>query len=523
MSKRVQPAPRVTPQQRADSGRSRASAGHGGEATPTTKQAGSAHNNGDEDDQASGAPGDFDSEDDDARVQREVDETTRALEEDRAQLMQELRAANQRSEDADKRTDAMMQIMQQVQLQLASMQQQQQQMQLQMQLQMQPQRQGAVVSQQQAHQPAVGAGAARALNADQPARGQAAAGDQSPPGDQLVRAPSSSSGAPTGGEIRRRRERQIIEPARLTYDKASDTRALESWLFDMEQMFEQMDLERAPSRDADRLREARLSMDRDLNTWWAGHVDQAAAKGVRVDTWLNFVEAVRAQFASSSMAREATSALLNIRQAAGESIPAYFQRVYQLVGRAQGSVPDLAVMQLVLDHVRRDEWSESYGVALRAVEKKEVTTLAQLRELLQLEAVIEQSRKHRGGHSSHSGARPQPSLSHSGARPSNKGPAAKAARVAAISAKDEDSDNETFEGEQQSAQVAAVRQQQGGNAQSNRRCARCKKTGHAPRDCPEPEDRSCFVCGEEGHIASACPEKKMSKKSSVQSKNGQAR
>ena len=167
-----------------------------------------------------------------------------------------------------------------------------------------------------------------------------------------------------------RKQQAAVKPEKLLYDKACSSSVVEEWFDSMELMFEQIGME----ADDARLREVRANADRDIHIWWKQLQQQAEEDGAPIDTWERFKTVLRAQFLPLSEAQEAISALINIRQQAGESMEKYFQRATRLVARA-GTFSDSAAMQIVMDRVRKDEWRCAMAIATRDVQAGKIKTL----------------------------------------------------------------------------------------------------------------------------------------------------
>lgn len=294
--------------------------------------------------------------------------------------------------------------------------------------------------------------------------------------------------------------RKIEQPKPLQYDKASDSGALETWIDEMELLFASLGVE---NDEAAKLAEIQRAADRDVRQWWRDQRAQAEQDGAPIDTWGRFLEILRTQFLPQLEVHKATSELINIRQAPGEPMEKYFLRATRLHARTNGTFPDSAVMNILLDRVRKEEWRYAVAVATREVQAGRVKTTAQLRALLQREAMAEPNRPQQasggGGSSGNSG-------SAQGRQQSARNAQRKqAVRAAAIGHEEDDSGEE--DGPSSSVRAAPVQQRtasSGGRGAYGGKCANCGKAGHKAAECKTAEQRTCFLCGTKGHIATAC-------------------
>ena len=312
-----------------------------------------------------------------------------------------------------------------------------------------------------------------------------------------VSAGSSASSAMRQRVTVERATRKIEQPKPLLYDKAGDSGALETWIDEMEMLFVRIGVE---DDEAAKLAEIQQAADRDVRQWWKDQRLQAVRDGAPIDTWVRFLEILRAQFLPQLEAHKATSELINIRQEPGEPMEKYFLRATRLYGRINGAFPDSAAMNIVLDRVRKEEWRFAVAVATREVQAGRVTTMAQLRALLQREALAEPNRPQRpsGGGGGSSSAQSKPQNSRNGQRKQT-------VRAAAIGQEDGDSGEE--DGPSSSVRAAPVQQRAastGGRGAYAGTCSKCLKKGHKAAECRGPEERTCFICGTKGHIATAC-------------------
>lgn len=301
---------------------------------------------------------------------------------------------------------------------------------------------------------------------------------------------SSSSNASSAAHYHARMLRNkmaIVTPTPLVYSKASSSSALEEWIDGMELLFVQIDCVHDEAR---KLKELQLFTDRDIRRWWKGQQQQAVLDGAPINTWGAFVDVLRAQFLPQLESHQATSELINIRQHPGEAMEQYFLRATQIFARTNGSFSDGAAMRVVLDRVRRDEWRMALAVATREVQSGKVTTLNQLRAVLQREALAEPSRPQQssgGGQHRAQGAHKRQSV-----------------RAAAIEQEDSGTDEE--DEPSSSVHAAPVAQRAPSSSRpSFGRCLRCKKPGHRVEECKRPDERTCFLCHKKGHECRFCP------------------
>ena len=149
----------------------------------------------------------------------------------------------------------------------------------------------------------------------------------------------------------------------------------------------------------------------------------------------------------------------------------YFLRATQLFARTNGSFSDGAAMRVVLDRVRKDEWRMALAVATREVQSGKVTTLSQLRAVLQREALAEPSR-------------PQQS---SGGGPHRAQGAHKRQSVRAAAIEQEDSGTDEEDEPSSSVHAAPVAQRAPSSSRPSwNRCHRCKKSGHGSLSANSP-------------------------------------
>jgi hypothetical protein len=177
----------------------------------------------------------------------------------------------------------------------------------------------------------------------------------------------------------------------------------------------------------------------------------------------------------------------------------YFQRVALLQLRAQGQLPDGAVMKIALERVKKDEWIFTYPKAVREVEQGRITTLAGLRAFMQQEALAEPG-KTRASSSSSS----QPSSSSASSSSSNSNSRGGKHRVNVAGHQSESAPTTAS-----TEKVVNALHTRGGQ-QGERRCYRCKEVGHFAASCSKPDTRECYVCGKvgTGHSAKDCPDRK---------------
>ena len=294
--------------------------------------------------------------------------------------------------------------------------------------------------------------------------------------------------------------RKIEQPKQLAYENASDSGALETWIDAMELLFVYLGIE---NDEEEKLKEIQKAADRDVRQWWRDQRAQAVLDGAPIDTWARFLEILRTQFLPQLEVHKATSELINIRQAPGEPMEKYFLRATRLQARTNGTFPDSAVMNILLDRVRKEEWRYAVAAATREVQAGHVKTTAQLRALLQREAMVEPNRPQQsngGGGGSGSNGSAQ-SKQQNGRNTQRK----QAVRAAAIG---HEEDNSGEEDESSSSVRAAPVQQRasssGGRGAYGGKCVNCGKPGHKAAECKAPESRTCFLCGTKGHIATAC-------------------
>ena len=297
----------------------------------------------------------------------------------------------------------------------------------------------------------------------------------------------------------------MATPPMLTYDKASNSGALEDWIDSMELLFDQLGVD--SEEDEARMSEIAPWVDRDVRTWWKGQQEQARADGQPIEAWEQFLEVLRAQFLPQSEAQAATSELINIRQHQGEPMEQYFLRATRLFARTRGEFPDKAAMLVVLDRVRKDEWRNALAVATREVQTQKITTLAQLRACLQREALAEPGKQQQRQQSSGAASSSAPQKPTGGAH-QKRPQSLRAAAAARSSADDGSAEEEAAEtgsapgGATTTKAAAATAPQK--TKWAGDRCARCKETGHRAADCSKPDKRLCYVCGETGHISTVC-------------------
>jgi hypothetical protein len=314
---------------------------------------------------------------------------------------------------------------------------------------------------------------------------------------------SASSGSASVQAARtERRKLTVNPPPTLAYSKASSGGALEDWIDAMEMFFARMG---TPADDhAARLEEARTSCDRDVRAWWSGQEKHAREAGAPITTWEGFLTVLRAQFLPQSEAHEATSELINIRQAQGEAMEAYFLRATRLYARTRGGFNDGAAMLIVLERARKDEWRHALAVATREVHGKKITTLAGLRACLQREALAEPGKRGQQGGAA-AGAQQRPS---GGA---HKKPGTLKAAAAAMRAADGGNSSDEADDTAAGTKVAAAAMPPKRADNARVYCPRCKTVGHHVRDCKQPDERKCFLCNEKGHGVATCPKRPQSK------------
>lgn len=302
--------------------------------------------------------------------------------------------------------------------------------------------------------------------------------------------PSPQPGAPAVLTVVERRALAVSAPPRLTILRASESGALDEWLFEIGQYFQQLGLADDNQR---RVGEALLAMDHDLNRWWSAHAEQLAKDGKPLARWAEFAAALKKQYTSPADARVAREAFLKIRQHSSESMMEFANRAHKLFLRALPMDERMAV-ELVVTHMRQEEWPYTTIAVKRALDSVEgITSMAQLRAKLQMESMLEP--RQRGG-----GA--QVGASSASQQRSGGGPKK---RAAAVGTDQGDSDTagepDAAPGGAPNIHAAAVRPY-GDN------CARCKKPGHVVADCTAKDDRLCYYCQRSGHLIRECPDKK---------------
>jgi len=298
-------------------------------------------------------------------------------------------------------------------------------------------------------------------------------------GREDARQMSSGSGAqPAPRQGQRARVRFKHPPPALTYEKASDARTLDEWMYQMGKYFIMAGVEE--DDEASKMTAALLAIDYQLDLWWRA-VDEKRAREGRAVTWEGMKRELRRQFVSESTGERAYTELLNVRQKAGESLDAYFRRADELRRLANNTIEETTLVAILVERIHSQEWPYARNAAMRARKEGKIESLAGLRALLLEEETHGQDKMRRA-------LQPQAQPKMSGA-PWKQNKTTRAAAVAATSAPED---------QEEGQHTAAVR------SKSNV-CFRCRGEGHFAAQCKAPDARTCNLCGEKGHIVASCP------------------
>lgn len=306
-----------------------------------------------------------------------------------------------------------------------------------------------------------------------------------------------------------RKQLPVAQPVQLTYTKASEHLALEAWIRSMELMFKQSGEEREDVK----LAELGNWVDSDVDLWWTHLQEAETAAGAPVETWARFKELLRANFQPRRAVLTALEEFMNTKMAAGEKMDRYVMRMAQLHARTHNSLGEVASMHWMRVGVRREDYPMTMQAVDREVTTNRVTTMAQLRTLLQHEALAEPKQRQSASSSAHS--QPKTATSHYKKHKDRSVRAAAAALLQEALDQTEDGTDEGGQDDREEApggaqSIAAVQRSKGRGFGRERGCARCGKADHFTRDCKQPDTRTCFNCQEMGHISTDCknPKKK---------------
>lgn len=313
----------------------------------------------------------------------------------------------------------------------------------------------------------------------------------------------------------RARTLQLRQPkGPLSYGNASNPTVVDEFFDTLDVMFRQLNWGRTPADEARKLMELLSWIDRDLRTWWRP-LRRAAERAGTPLTFKDFKKLLRAQFHAKRAEQAAIEEFIRVKQTQGEGMDKYLLRAMQLYMRVYRDFPNAGAMQIVLFGVRADEWPHTYAKAERSVADKAITTLEELREYLQTEALAEPKKP--------KGAPQQTYGAGTGARPAGK----QARRLAAVEQilqamnfDDGEQDEETPPGGALNVNAATTKPPRGPGKPAaggkpgafagtfNGKCRRCDKKGHMAAQCPEPDLRKCVCCGKTGHGTGwICPDR----------------
>jgi hypothetical protein len=311
--------------------------------------------------------------------------------------------------------------------------------------------------------------------------------------------------------------RQLVQPQQLRYESAAQGTALADWLFDLDRLFRQLGFDESAA--AQRIGEASLHWDRQIDIWWQGRKQQAAASGTPLATWAAFVAALQANFVPTGDAEAAARELLRLRMKAGEAMDAYMQRAALLLARCDGRIDATTAARIAVEGV--DSARFPFALAgVRATLRKNVTLGFHEVRLELTEAAVHEPRLASAAASSSGGGSTGGSIgSYSGRAPTGAAKASKQLRINALERqlaqlRAGDVGSEDEEGNAALVHTAAVARGTGGSgagAAGNRPqgCNKCGALGHVAVECRSKKElRTCFVCGQPGHIAARCDKRK---------------
>ena len=312
--------------------------------------------------------------------------------------------------------------------------------------------------------------------------------------------------------------RQLVQPQQLHYETAAQGTTLADWLFDLDRLFRQLNIDEAAA--AQRISEASLHWDRQIDIWWQGRKRQARTAGTPIDTWAVFVAALQANFVPTGDAEAAARELLRLRMKGGEAMDTYMQRAALLLARCDGRIDAATAARIAVEGVDSSRFPFSLA-AVRATMRGNANMEFHQVRLDLTEAAVHEPRlatvPASSGGSSNSSGRSSAAASGHGASKSSK-----QLRISALERQleqlraGEGSDDES--GSAAALHTAPVARQQGagrggpsGGSSGSRPlvCNKCGAAGHVVAEChSKKEQRKCFVCGLPGHIAMRCEKRK---------------
>jgi hypothetical protein len=311
-----------------------------------------------------------------------------------------------------------------------------------------------------------------------------------------------------------------IEPKQLNYTEASQLKVLEDWFFDVERMLKQQRKLQAPF-------DAQIDL---ISTYWDreiarridGRMEEMKAMNDSIQSWKDLQKLLRSQFLSTVDESTAVTELRSIQMPQTESMETYVQRGSAITDRiSEKRMTSETKAELLIAGVNPVRFPLLVAAVSREQEEliataagKGMNLNATRNRLIQLAkseptevAAMARLATGRNNPTTQQQTKPPPRWQQ---RPQTTTSPALAQKLNAIGINlgTSSSSSTAIQPEQQvnltSDEVRQLINALGSPSERKWPCGRCRKPGHATRDCKAPDTRTCYNCGETGHIKPNC-------------------